>query len=79
VTLKKAEGREPVALLWALLLIFLRFGNAPVGLGVMAEPEGMSLPREARVVLVVGFFASQGYFHPEVAILLATAAGRVRG
>ena len=65
-----------MALLWALLLIFLRFGNAPVGLGVIAEPEDMSLPREARVVLVVGFFAPQGYFHPEVAIRLASPRSR---
>jgi hypothetical protein len=62
--------------LGALLQLFLHFGHAPVGWGIWQSVRN-SAAGGGGLVLVVGFFASQGQLHPGVAILFATAAGRV--
>jgi len=58
----------------ALLQPFFHFGHAPVGWGLW-QSVGNSAAGGGGLVLVVGFFASQGQLHPGVVILLATAAG----
>ena len=56
-----------------LLKLFASYGYWIVFFGVMLENAGVPVPGET-ILLAAGFFASQGYFHLGLVMLIATTA-----